>query len=47
MDKSVEILKEVDNRPDCRYGTDCYQKNPAHHEKYKHPTKRNSEVILI
>lgn len=43
MDKRDGILKEADNRPDCRYGADCYQKNPAHHQKYKHPPKRSSE----
>lgn len=45
MDKRGGNLKEADNRPDCRYGPDCYQKNPVHHEKYKHPPKRNSEVM--
>ncbi|KFB45935.1 hypothetical protein ZHAS_00013900 [Anopheles sinensis] len=26
------------NKPDCKYGADCYQKNPAHKEKYAHPS---------
>lgn len=26
-----------DKRIPCRYGSKCYQKNPPHHEKYKHP----------
>lgn len=26
-----------DKRTPCNYGAKCYQKNPAHREKYKHP----------
>uniref|UniRef100_A0AAG5D0P7 PBZ-type domain-containing protein n=1 Tax=Anopheles atroparvus TaxID=41427 RepID=A0AAG5D0P7_ANOAO len=26
------------NKPDCKYGADCYQQNPAHKEKYAHPS---------
>jgi hypothetical protein len=33
-----------DNLPDCKYGTNCYQRNPEHHKKFKHPKKRNSDV---
>ncbi|CAH1104244.1 unnamed protein product [Psylliodes chrysocephalus] len=29
-----------DKRISCKYGAKCYQQNPAHHEKYKHPPKR-------
>ena len=28
-----------DYRQDCRYGADCYQKNPEHKAKFKHPDK--------
>ena len=28
-----------DARPMCKYGTDCYRKNPAHFEEYRHPGK--------
>ncbi len=28
-----------DFRQDCKYGKDCYQKNPMHHQKFKHPSK--------
>jgi hypothetical protein len=28
----------------CKYGQKCYQKNPLHHQKYKHPQKRKLEV---
>ncbi|XP_065090538.1 histone PARylation factor 1-like [Ochlerotatus camptorhynchus] len=27
------------DKQDCKYGADCYQKNPAHKEKYRHPSK--------
>ncbi|CAK9803266.1 Histone PARylation factor 1-like [Anthophora quadrimaculata] len=30
-----------DKRIPCRYGSKCYQKNPTHHEKYKHPPTKN------
>ncbi|KAK2588095.1 hypothetical protein KPH14_004156 [Odynerus spinipes] len=32
-----------DSRMPCRYGAKCYQKNPLHHEKYKHPPKKKDE----
>ncbi|XP_017303382.1 histone PARylation factor 1-like [Diaphorina citri] len=40
---------EDDDRPDCRYGSLCYQKNPEHHAKFKHSFKRkerNSDIDL-
>ncbi|KAL9703187.1 hypothetical protein quinque_006705 [Culex quinquefasciatus] len=30
------------DKQDCKYGASCYQKNPAHKEKYRHPTKETS-----
>ncbi|CAH3145245.1 unnamed protein product [Pocillopora meandrina] len=27
----------IDRRPMCRYGTDCYRKNPVHFKEYRHP----------
>lgn len=36
----------MDKRDDCKYGADCYQKNPAHKEKYRHPAREeNSENV--
>ncbi|XP_078044132.1 histone PARylation factor 1 isoform X2 [Augochlora pura] len=35
------ILYERDSRIPCRYGAKCYQKNAAHHEKYKHLPSKN------
>merc|ERR1719300_1294897 len=34
-----------DYRQDCRYGSGCYQKNPEHKAKFKHPSdnKNTSE----
>ncbi|XP_055596519.1 histone PARylation factor 1-like [Uranotaenia lowii] len=32
------------DKPDCKYGASCYQKNPAHKEKYRHPPKANDEA---
>ena len=26
-----------DFRQCCKYGKDCYQKNPMHHQKFRHP----------
>ena len=26
-----------DFRQSCKYGKDCYQKNPMHHQKFRHP----------
>ncbi|XP_058463693.1 histone PARylation factor 1-like isoform X2 [Malaya genurostris] len=31
------------DKPDCKYGASCYQKNPAHKEKFRHPPKDNSK----
>lgn len=33
-----------DARIPCKYGKKCYQQNTAHHQKYKHPPKR--QVLL-
>jgi len=32
----MEALGAKDYRRDCRYGADCYQKNPEHRAKFKH-----------
>uniref|UniRef100_A0A182PNV4 Zf-CCHH domain-containing protein n=1 Tax=Anopheles epiroticus TaxID=199890 RepID=A0A182PNV4_9DIPT len=31
------------DKPDCKYGAECYQKNPAHREKYAHPSKSKTD----
>ena len=28
---------KYDDRPMCKYGADCYRKNPAHFAEYRHP----------
>lgn len=34
-----------DPRIPCKYGVTCYQKNPVHHQKYKHPP--GTKVITL
>ncbi len=29
--------RKSDTRPVCKYGAECYRKNPAHFEEYRHP----------
>ena len=31
------VTKDV--RQMCKYGESCYQKNPMHHQKFRHPSK--------
>ncbi|XP_011872746.1 PREDICTED: UPF0609 protein C4orf27 homolog [Vollenhovia emeryi] len=35
---------EDDPRVPCQYGVKCYQKNPQHHGKYKHPPKGEKKI---
>lgn len=37
-----EYLK--DSRIICKYGNECYQKNPEHHKKYKHPPQLKAKA---
>ncbi|KYQ54480.1 hypothetical protein ALC60_06627 [Trachymyrmex zeteki] len=37
-DAEFQAYKD-DSRIPCQYGAKCYQKNPQHHSKYKHPPK--------
>lgn len=37
------IGKIVDSRPSCKYGSDCYRKNPKHRERFRHPPKTEKE----
>ena len=30
-------LKMEDRRPMCRYGDQCYRKNPSHYKDFRHP----------
>eukprot|EP00092_Neocalanus_flemingeri_P016819 GFUD01018194.1.p1 GENE.GFUD01018194.1~~GFUD01018194.1.p1 ORF type:complete len:460 (+),score=173.33 GFUD01018194.1:74-1453(+) len=34
-----------DYRPECRYGAGCYQKNPEHKAKFKHPEKDEKKKV--
>ena len=29
----------------CRYGKDCYQKNPMHHQKFRHPKDNDTDTL--
>ncbi|KAH0568222.1 histone PARylation factor 1 isoform X1 [Cotesia glomerata] len=47
-DNSKNTLEEFNDDPrvTCQYGASCYQKNPKHHEKYKHPpTIQQAQVV--
>ena len=37
---------DVNSRPDCKYGEKCYNKNPEHLKKYKHPSAVKCEAAL-
>nr|XP_027231137.1 histone PARylation factor 1-like [Penaeus vannamei] len=37
------IFCKDDPRTACKYGESCYQKNPQHHNRFKHPPKRKLE----
>lgn len=39
--EKLAMSDDEDRRIPCKYGVDCYQKNEAHHKKYKHPKKRS------
>lgn len=38
-ENEAHFASKHDSRELCRYGAKCYQKNPLHHSKYKHPPK--------
>ncbi|XP_053658924.1 histone PARylation factor 1-like [Anopheles marshallii] len=35
------------DKPECRYGADCYQTNRAHKDKYAHPSKSTNDVSTM
>ncbi|XP_066279996.1 tyrosyl-DNA phosphodiesterase 1-like [Branchiostoma lanceolatum] len=40
--KQKRSAKE-DQRPECQYGRQCYRKNPAHFQQYRHPVDSSSD----
>jgi len=36
----------LDERPLCKYGQSCYQKNNIHLKKYRHPHREESAALL-
>ncbi|XP_072761528.1 histone PARylation factor 1 [Anoplolepis gracilipes] len=43
QDTQFRFYKD-DPRIPCQYGVKCYQKNPQHHSKYKHPPKETMKA---
>lgn len=40
-----EKPRNNDGRPLCKYGAECYRKNPAHFEEYRHPGTKSDKVF--
>ncbi|XP_065347625.1 histone PARylation factor 1 [Cloeon dipterum] len=40
----MERMDASDDRVPCKYGPLCYQKNEAHHKKFKHEKKKSPEI---
>lgn len=48
MSDDKEHLDYVkDKRIACKFGVKCFQKNPLHHKKYKHPPKPTAQVHIV
>lgn len=39
------MSSDEDERALCKYGDSCYQKNPQHHRRFKHPKRKTEDVI--
>ena len=39
LDIEPKRMKNGDDKPLCKYGASCYQKNPYHLSKFSHPAK--------
>lgn len=37
-------MADKDNKPACKYGADCYQRNQPHKDKFSHPPKESNET---
>lgn len=37
MGDEEKRVEKIDSRPMCKYGTECYRKNPLHFKEYRHP----------
>ena len=46
MDTANNGQNNVDKKPVCKYGGNCYRKNQGHLDKYKHPAKRQQPVSV-
>ena len=48
--RSMDSFLSKDYRQDCKYGENCYQRNPEHKAKFKHPelrAKKEEEKIIV
>ncbi|CAH1405486.1 unnamed protein product [Nezara viridula] len=36
---------DEDERKLCKYGDSCYQKNPQHHRRFKHPKRKTEDIV--
>ena len=47
----ADDTRPVGKRPLCKYGRDCYRKNPSHFKEYSHPDvpqdQSSDDVIII
>ncbi|XP_035206058.1 histone PARylation factor 1-like isoform X2 [Stegodyphus dumicola] len=39
MDRKNSRKRKIADKPMCKYGFSCYQKNPEHHKKFTHPVQ--------
>ena len=41
------MASKEENKPRCKFGEDCYRKNPQHLKNYRHPKRKHDSVNLI
>ena len=34
---SLTCAHQLDSRPLCKYGVNCYRRNPSHFQQFRHP----------
>ncbi|KAI6650640.1 hypothetical protein LOD99_7690 [Oopsacas minuta] len=44
LEKEPGVDEVTDFRPVCKYGANCYRKNPDHQKQYKHPREPNALI---
>lgn len=38
-------MADNDNKPECKYGVDCYQRNQLHRDRFSHPPKDRTAAV--